>query len=121
MNFEEEKDMERIKSSIGILSGIFDENCSCYIITDTHELINVWLTRGEIISAMREKIDRLIQKRAIQEMLLYDRNDMVQIPKGKITPESDLELSIRALEAYSVEPAVINNMLSNLRKIVDKR
>lgn len=87
MNFEEEKDMERIKSSIGILPGIFDENCSCYIITDTHELIKVLLTRGEIISAMREKIDRLIQKRAIQEMLLYDRNDMAQTPKGKITPK----------------------------------
>ena len=121
MNFEEEKDIEGIKSSIGILSGIFDENCSCYIITDTHELIKVWLTRGEIISAMREKIDRLIQKMDIQEMLLYDRNDMAQIPKGKITPENDLELSIRALKAYSVEPAVINNMLSNLRKIVDKK
>ena len=26
MNFEEEKDIEGIKSSIGILSGIFDEN-----------------------------------------------------------------------------------------------
>ena len=38
-----------------------------------------------------------------------------------IKPEDDLELSIRALEAYSVEPAVINNMLSNLRKIVDKK
>jgi len=25
------------------------------------------------------------------------------------------------LEAYSVEPAVINNMLSNLRKIVDNK
>ena len=121
MNFEEEKDIEGIKSSIGILPGIFDENCSCYIITDTHELIKELFTRGEIISAMREKIDRLIQKRAIQEMLLYDRNDMVQTPKGKITPESDLELSIRALEAYSVEPAVIDNMLSNLRKIVDKK
>lgn len=116
MSFEEEKDIERIKSSLRVLSGMFDENCSCYIITDTHELINVWLTRGEVVSAMREKIDRLIQK-----MLLYDRNDMAQIPKGKITPESDLELSIRALDAYSVEPAVINNMLSNLRKIVDKK
>jgi hypothetical protein len=121
MSPEEEKDIEGIKSSIGILPGIFDENCSCYIITDTHELIKELFTRGEIISAMREKIDRLIQKRAIQEMLLYDRNDMAQTPKGKITPESDLELSIRALEAYSVEPAVINNMLSNLRKIVDKK
>lgn len=68
MSFEEEKDIERIKSSIGILPGIFDENCS---------LIKVLLTRGEIISAMREKIDRLIQKRAIQEMLLYDSNDML--------------------------------------------
>lgn len=77
MSFEEEKDIERIKSSFGILPGIFDENCSCYITTDTHELIKVLLTRGEIISAMREKIDRLIQKRAIQEMLLYDRNDML--------------------------------------------
>ena len=121
MSPEEEKDIEGIKSSIGILPGIFDENCSCYIITDTHELIKVLFTRGEIISAMREKIDRLIQKRAIQEMLLYDRNDMAQIPKGKITPESDLELSIRALEAYSVEPAVIDNMLDNLRKIVGKK
>ena len=121
MSPEEEKDIEGIKSSIGILPGIFDENCSCYIITDTHELIKELFTRGEIISAMREKIDRLIQKRAIQEMLLYDRNDMAQIPKGKITPESDLELSIRALEAYSVEPAVIDNMLDNLRKIVGKK
>ena len=77
MSFEEEKDIEGIKSGIGILSGIFDENCSCYTITDTHELIKVLFTRGEIISAMREKIDRLIQKRAIQEMLLYDRNDML--------------------------------------------
>jgi len=121
MGFEEEKDIEGIKSSIGILSGIFDENCSCYIITDTHELIKVWLTRGEIISAMREKIDRLIQKRDIQEMLLYDRNDMAQTPKGKITPESDLELSIRALRVYPIEPAIIKNMLYNLRKIVGKK
>ena len=29
MSFEEEKDIEGIKSSIGILPGIFDENCGC--------------------------------------------------------------------------------------------
>ena len=121
MSFEEEKDIGGIKSSIGILSGIFDENGHSRVNKSMAYKLQLLYNRGEIISAMREKIDRLIQKRAIQEMLLYDRNDMAQTPKGKITPESDLELSIRALEAYSVEPAVINNMLSNLRKIVDKK
>lgn len=35
-------------------------------------------------------------------------------------PEVDLELSISALRAYNVEPAVIKNMLDNLKKVVCK-
>ena len=87
MSFEEEKDIEGIKSSIGILSGIFDENGHSRVNKSMAYKLQLLYNRGEIISAMREKIDRLIQKRAIQEMLLYDRNDMAQTPKGKITPK----------------------------------
>ena len=35
-----------------------------------------------------------------------------------IKPEIDLELSIKALRAFRVEPNIIKNMLSNLQKIV---
>lgn len=35
-----------------------------------------------------------------------------------IKPEEDLELSIKALEVYPIEPAIINSMLSNLQKVV---
>ena len=37
-----------------------------------------------------------------------------------IKPEADLELSIKALEVYGVPSHLINNMLSNLKKLVDK-
>ena len=36
-------------------------------------------------------------------------------------PEIDLELSIKALSAYQIEPAIIENMLSNLHEILDER
>ena len=38
-----------------------------------------------------------------------------------IKPEEDLELSIKALRVYPIEPAIIDNMLDNLRKIVGKK
>lgn len=38
-----------------------------------------------------------------------------------ISPEEDLELSIKALRVYPIEPAIIENMLSNLRKIVKNK
>ena len=38
-----------------------------------------------------------------------------------ISPEDDLELSIKALRVYPIEPAIIESMLSNLRKIVKKQ
>ena len=38
-----------------------------------------------------------------------------------IKPEEDLELSIKALRVYPIEPAIIENMLSNLRKIVKNK
>ena len=38
-----------------------------------------------------------------------------------IKPEEDLELSIKALRVYPIEPAIIDNMLYNLRKIVGKK
>ena len=38
-----------------------------------------------------------------------------------IKPEEDLELSIKALRVYPIEPAIIKNMLYNLRKIVGKK
>ena len=36
-----------------------------------------------------------------------------------IKPEVDLELSIKALEVYGIEPNIIKSMLSNLEKILD--
>ena len=38
-----------------------------------------------------------------------------------ISPEEDLELSIKALRVYPIEPAIIESMLSNLRKIVNNK
>ena len=38
-----------------------------------------------------------------------------------ITPEEDLEMSIKALRVYPIEPAIIESMLSNLRKIVKNK
>ena len=38
-----------------------------------------------------------------------------------ISPEEDLELSIKALRVYPIEPAIIDNMLSNLMKIVKNK
>ena len=38
-----------------------------------------------------------------------------------ISPEEDLELSIKALRVYPIEPAIIKNMLYNLRKIVGNK
>jgi len=35
-----------------------------------------------------------------------------------IKPEEDLELSIKALEVYPIEPAIIKSMLLNLQKVV---
>lgn len=37
-----------------------------------------------------------------------------------IRPEIDLELSIKALEVYGIEPNIIKSMLSNLQKVVNK-
>ena len=36
-------------------------------------------------------------------------------------PEENLELSIKALSAYNIEPAIIENMLSNLHKVLEQR
>lgn len=36
-----------------------------------------------------------------------------------IKPQVDLELSIKALEVYQIEPAIIKNMLSNLNKLTE--
>ena len=44
-----------------------------------------------------------------------------RITSGRITPEEDLELSIKALRVYPIEPAIIESMLSNLRKIVNNK
>ena len=38
-----------------------------------------------------------------------------------IKPEEDLEMSIKALRVYPIEPAIIESMLSNLRKIVKNK
>jgi len=35
-----------------------------------------------------------------------------------IRPEIDLELSIKALEVYGIEPNIMKSMLSNLQKVV---
>lgn len=35
-----------------------------------------------------------------------------------IKPEIDLELSIKALEVYGIEPNIIKSMLTNLQKVV---
>lgn len=37
-----------------------------------------------------------------------------------IKPEIDLELSIKSLEVYEIEPNIIKSMLSNLHKITAK-
>ena len=55
------------------------------------------------------------------EVLKSAEENTERITSGRITPKEDLEMSIKALRAYPIEPAVINNMLSNLRKIVDKK
>ena len=44
-----------------------------------------------------------------------------RITSGSITPEEDLEMSIKALRVYPIEPAIIESMLSNLRKIVNNK
>jgi hypothetical protein len=44
-----------------------------------------------------------------------------RITSGRITPEEDLEMSIKALRVYPIEPAIIESMLSNLRKIVKNK
>ena len=44
-----------------------------------------------------------------------------RITSGRITPEEDLEMSIKALRVYPIEPAIIESMLSNLRKIVNNK
>jgi hypothetical protein len=37
-----------------------------------------------------------------------------------IKPEIDLELSIKALKVYGIEPNIIKSMLTNLQKVVNK-
>jgi len=44
-----------------------------------------------------------------------------RITSGRITPKEDLEMSVKALRVYPIEPAIIENMLYNLRKIVGKK
>ena len=36
-----------------------------------------------------------------------------------IKPEVDLELSIKALKVYNIEPNIIKSMLNNLQKILE--
>jgi len=50
----------------------------------------------------------------------YYENKKERTP-AMIKPEEDLELSIKALRVYPIEPAIIKNMLYNLRKIVGKK
>ena len=38
-----------------------------------------------------------------------------------MTPEEDLKISIEALSAYNIEPAIIRNMLVNLDKATDTK
>lgn len=38
-----------------------------------------------------------------------------------IKPETDLELSIKALEVYGVPSYIIENMLSNLNKLINQK
>ena len=55
------------------------------------------------------------------EVLKSTGENTERITSGRITPEEDLELSIKALRVYPIEPAIIKNMLYNLRKIVGKK
>ena len=52
------------------------------------------------------------------EVLKSAEENTERITSGRITPEEDLELSIKALRVYPIEPAIIKNMLYNLSKIV---
>ena len=52
------------------------------------------------------------------EVLKSAEENTERITSGRITPKEDLEMSIKALRAYPIEPAVIKNMLYNLSKIV---
>lgn len=51
----------------------------------------------------------------------YNMTKLKDKTPAKISPEEDLELSIKALRVYPIEPAIIDNMLYNLRKIVGKK
>lgn len=52
------------------------------------------------------------------EVLKSAEENTERITSGRITPKEDLEMSIKALRAYPIEPAIIKNMLYNLSKIV---
>ena len=52
------------------------------------------------------------------EVLKSAEENTERITSGKITPKEDLEMSIKALRVYPIEPAIIKNMLYNLSKIV---
>jgi len=51
----------------------------------------------------------------------YNMTKRKERTPAMIKPEEDLELSIKALRVYPIEPAIIKNMLYNLRKIVGKK
>ena len=55
------------------------------------------------------------------EVLKSAEENTERITSGSITPEEDLEMSIKALRVYPIEPAIIESMLSNLRKIVNNK
>ena len=55
------------------------------------------------------------------EVLKPTEENTERITSGSITPEKDLEMSIKALRVYPIEPAIIDNMLSNLMKIVKNK
>ena len=55
------------------------------------------------------------------EVLKSAEENTERITSGRITPKEDLEMSIKALRVYPIEPAIIKNMLYNLRKIVGKK
>lgn len=52
------------------------------------------------------------------EVLKSADENTERIASGRITPKEDLEMSIKALRVYPIEPAIIKNMLYNLSKIV---
>ena len=73
------------------------------------------------IAITQQNIQMLTEKHIANGVVKISSNKLLLTPIHiMIKPETDLELSIKALEVYGVPSYLINNMLSNLKKLVDK-